>query len=238
MFTDTPAPARTPYAARVMDWSDERRAGDGIIVTLAHGWAFEPSTDANAACHVRGFDTVTAAKAGISKEAQPCPCGRCNPPAEAEPVETAPATFPSPYAVTDPARFSFDAYKVFPGTFGQRDPLRYVADAFRHCERTQYGVAEFIAEARAKWCDPARPAYWDCVERALAFFEAHPNAGQVVHAFRRNAPRAFTEQMLERFNYLAALEEAFVCRKLGADHDARRALESARHMRLTYRTAR
>jgi hypothetical protein len=78
-MTDTPAPARTPYASRVLDWSDERRAGDGIIVTLANGWAFEPSSDQNAACHVRGFDTVTAAKAGVSKEAKPCSCGRCVP---------------------------------------------------------------------------------------------------------------------------------------------------------------
>ncbi len=77
-MTDTPAPARTPYAARILDWSDERRAGDGIIVTLANGWAFEPSSDQNAACHVRGYDTVTEARRA-GAEAKPCTCGRCVP---------------------------------------------------------------------------------------------------------------------------------------------------------------
>ena len=76
---DTPAPANTPYASRVLDWSDERKAGDGIIVTLAPGWAFEPSLDERSACHVRGFDTIGAAKAGVSKKAKPCECKRCNP---------------------------------------------------------------------------------------------------------------------------------------------------------------
>ena len=89
-MTDTPAPAKTPFAARVLDWSDERRAGDGIIITLAAGWAFEPSEDENAACHVRGFDTVTEAKA-FAKLAKPCTCGRCvKLAADAAPADAAP----------------------------------------------------------------------------------------------------------------------------------------------------
>lgn len=128
----------------------------------------------------------------------------------------------------DSATFTYDARKVFAGSFGARDPMRYVADAFRHCERTECTVAEYIAGARLAWCDPARPAYWDCVERALSFFEAHPNARQVRHAFRRNAPRCFTESMLARGSYLDAMAEASSARARGSFAMARAALSRAR----------
>lgn len=64
------------YRARVLDWSDERRSGNPIMVTLAYGWAFWASENANSAEHVRGFDTAAEAYARI-KNAQRCKCSRC-----------------------------------------------------------------------------------------------------------------------------------------------------------------
>ena len=64
---------------RVMDWSDERRDGNPIMVTLARGFAFydnvRPGEDGDA-CHVSGFDTKREALAAI-RRAEPCQCARC-----------------------------------------------------------------------------------------------------------------------------------------------------------------
>ena len=61
---------------KVLDWSDERRQGNGIMVTTAYGWAFEPDNDHNSACHVHGFDNAKEARARL-RWAQPCKCLRC-----------------------------------------------------------------------------------------------------------------------------------------------------------------
>jgi hypothetical protein len=58
-------------AARVEDWSDERRIGNRLIVTLNWGWRFEDLGE-----HVRGYDTVREAKQGI-RAAIPCACQEC-----------------------------------------------------------------------------------------------------------------------------------------------------------------
>lgn len=62
--------------SRILDWSDERAVGDPIMVTLVPGWAFDPAEDESAAGHVRGFNTVKEAMAGV-RAARPCRCGRC-----------------------------------------------------------------------------------------------------------------------------------------------------------------
>jgi hypothetical protein len=61
---------------KILDWSDERGAGNSIIVTLIRGFAFEPNEDERAALHVRGFDAVKDAMNEV-RAAKPCPCGRC-----------------------------------------------------------------------------------------------------------------------------------------------------------------
>jgi len=62
--------------AKVLDWSDERRYGDPIMVTLAKGSAYEDNDVDGVACHVRGFSSVKEAMAGV-RAAAPCSCGRC-----------------------------------------------------------------------------------------------------------------------------------------------------------------
>lgn len=47
----------------VLHVDDETGIGNGIIVTLADGWAFVADPD----CGVRGFDTWTEALVGTSK---------------------------------------------------------------------------------------------------------------------------------------------------------------------------
>jgi hypothetical protein len=49
-----------PWVAHI---DDERKQGNGIIVTLAMGWDFADERD----CGVRGFDTVAEVKAGTNK---------------------------------------------------------------------------------------------------------------------------------------------------------------------------
>lgn len=49
-----------PWVAHI---DDERKQGNGIIVTLAMGWDFVDERD----CGVRGFDTVAEVKAGTNK---------------------------------------------------------------------------------------------------------------------------------------------------------------------------
>lgn len=61
---------------KILDWSDERDAGNSIIVTLIRGFAFEPHTSERIALHVRGFDTVKDAMTEV-RAAKPCPCARC-----------------------------------------------------------------------------------------------------------------------------------------------------------------
>jgi hypothetical protein len=61
---------------RVLHWDAERDIGNSLIVTLAHGFAFEPHEDERVAEHVRGFDTVRHARNAV-KAAKPCSCARC-----------------------------------------------------------------------------------------------------------------------------------------------------------------
>lgn len=61
---------------KVLHWDDERNYGNGYIITTAYGWAFEPSDDHNAACHVHGFDTAKDARTAL-KWVKPCKCLRC-----------------------------------------------------------------------------------------------------------------------------------------------------------------
>jgi len=62
--------------AKLLDVSDERNAGDPIMVTTAYGWAFDASEDHNSASHVKGFDTVRELRGEI-KWIEPCHCLRC-----------------------------------------------------------------------------------------------------------------------------------------------------------------
>lgn len=61
---------------RILDWSDERSMGNPIMVTLAYGWAFDPSEDHNSASHVRGFDNAKEVKREL-RWVKPCHCLRC-----------------------------------------------------------------------------------------------------------------------------------------------------------------
>jgi hypothetical protein len=61
---------------KVLHWDDERRYGNGYMVTTDYGWAFEPDEDHNSACHIRGFDTAKEARAYL-KWVRPCNCLRC-----------------------------------------------------------------------------------------------------------------------------------------------------------------
>jgi hypothetical protein len=68
-----------PKDKRIKWWDDERDIGNCLIVTLAHGWAFEPHDNECVAEHVRGFDTVKEARGkfrGVAS-ARPCKCQRC-----------------------------------------------------------------------------------------------------------------------------------------------------------------
>lgn len=62
--------------AKILHWDDERRYGNGFMITTAYGWAFEPDADENAASHVKGFDKAAEARAEL-KWIKPCSCGRC-----------------------------------------------------------------------------------------------------------------------------------------------------------------
>ena len=56
-------------AAHIEDWSDERRIGNGIIVTLVPGFSFDWATHEG----VRGFDTLTEARRETRrKHIHPC----------------------------------------------------------------------------------------------------------------------------------------------------------------------
>lgn len=57
---------------RVLAYDDERDIGNGIIVTLRHGWRFDYSD----VSHVQGFDTPKEAKQAI-REAIKCSCKDC-----------------------------------------------------------------------------------------------------------------------------------------------------------------
>lgn len=61
---------------KVLHWDDERNLDNGIIITTAYGWAFEPHDDERAAEHVHGFDTVGEAKEAL-RWARRCKCLRC-----------------------------------------------------------------------------------------------------------------------------------------------------------------
>ena len=61
---------------KVLHWDDERSFGNGYIVTTAYGYAFEPDDDHNSACHVRGFDKASEARAAL-KWVRECKCLRC-----------------------------------------------------------------------------------------------------------------------------------------------------------------
>lgn len=61
---------------RILDVDDGERPDGDYIVTLAHGWAFDPDDDESAASHVKSFPTIRAANSGAAK-ALPCTCGRC-----------------------------------------------------------------------------------------------------------------------------------------------------------------
>ena len=61
---------------KILHWDDERRQGDGFIVTTAYGWAFEPDDDADVAQHIKGFDKASEARAEL-KWIRPCRCLRC-----------------------------------------------------------------------------------------------------------------------------------------------------------------
>lgn len=61
---------------KVLHWDDERCYGHGFIVTTAYGWAFEPSANHNDACHVKGFDKASEARAEL-KWVKTCSCLRC-----------------------------------------------------------------------------------------------------------------------------------------------------------------
>ncbi len=63
-------------AAHIEDWSDERRIGNGIIVTLVPGLSFEW----NEHLGVKGFDTLTEARRETRlKRVHPCDpdCEEC-----------------------------------------------------------------------------------------------------------------------------------------------------------------
>ena len=58
----------------IQHWDDERSIGNGIIVMLKYGWAFEPTGGE----HTRGFDTITEArKATAKKQLHRCTCKEC-----------------------------------------------------------------------------------------------------------------------------------------------------------------
>ncbi|PHR62154.1 MAG: hypothetical protein COA43_00490 [Robiginitomaculum sp.] len=61
----------------VLDWSDERRLGNGIIISLNKGYAFQPSECELAALHVMGFDTVREASDEIKTGVHKCSCQWC-----------------------------------------------------------------------------------------------------------------------------------------------------------------
>lgn len=55
-------------------WDDERRTGNGVIVTLHYGYSFEPSSHEG----VRGFDTVREARTETRRSAvYRCKCAEC-----------------------------------------------------------------------------------------------------------------------------------------------------------------
>lgn len=61
---------------KILDWSDERRMGNPIMVTLVRGFAYYDNNHDDAAAHVRGFDTVKDALKAV-RQAEPCNCNRC-----------------------------------------------------------------------------------------------------------------------------------------------------------------
>ena len=76
MKTARPAWAKPLSAATfalVEDWSDERAEGNGILVTLHYGHCWASDTG----CHVRGFDTLSEARADLRALPTPCDCAEC-----------------------------------------------------------------------------------------------------------------------------------------------------------------
>jgi hypothetical protein len=65
---------KNPHPKWIEEWDDARSSGNGIIVTLAYGWSFEPNSHEG----VRGFDTLKEAKeATLKKNIWPCECDLC-----------------------------------------------------------------------------------------------------------------------------------------------------------------
>lgn len=64
--------------AKILHWDDERKLGNGIIVTTKQGWAFEPHADERVALHVKGFELVKDARSKM-KCVKRCQCSRCKP---------------------------------------------------------------------------------------------------------------------------------------------------------------
>ena len=60
----------------VMYWDDERKSGNGIIITLKKGFAFRDANTGNAQ-HVAGFDTARDARREIAG-ASACACVDCH----------------------------------------------------------------------------------------------------------------------------------------------------------------
>jgi len=60
------------FSERIEDWSDERKIGNGVIITVHWGWSFEHC------CHegVRGFDSISEAQRGV-RDTYPCSCESC-----------------------------------------------------------------------------------------------------------------------------------------------------------------
>jgi hypothetical protein len=59
------------YANKIMEWDDERWAGNSLIITLEYGWCFDEK-----GLHCFGVDTVAAAKKDLAT-VMPCDCERC-----------------------------------------------------------------------------------------------------------------------------------------------------------------
>lgn len=58
----------------IQHWDDERRSGNGVLVTLSWGWSFLAGEHQGA----RGFDTADQAKeASRRHNLFPCECEKC-----------------------------------------------------------------------------------------------------------------------------------------------------------------
>jgi hypothetical protein len=57
---------------KVLHWDDERRLGNGYIITLKPGWRWEQWDSS----HTRGFDTQAEIR-GALKDVVKCDCQEC-----------------------------------------------------------------------------------------------------------------------------------------------------------------